>query len=1395
MGASVWNLYGPTETTIWSLVHQVQAIDDRPVPIGRPIANTQVYVLDQSQQLAPIGVPGELYIGGSGVGLGYMNRPELTHQKFVHLPLNPKVSSLFYRTGDLGRYRADGTIEFLGRIDHQVKLRGFRIELGEIESALARHPEIGQAVVVMREDVGDQRLVAYVVGHAGHSCEVGDLRSFLGRNLPDYMLPSAYVFLDALPVTPNGKVDRRALPSPDQSQAALHATYKAPSSHIEKVLTKIWSEILKAHQVGVDDDFFELGGHSLLATQVVARIRRDLKVELPVRKIFENRTVSKLAVSITATHRTGEEPELTRIQRAPRTEALPLSFVQERLWFLDQLEPGNPSYNIFSGRRIRGPLNVPALERSINAIVARHEALRTIFSSSEGIPTQIINPVSAIDFPKIDLSGFSRTERESEVQRLATEAARRPFVLSEGPLFRSTLLRLGSEEHVLLQTLHHIIADGWSMGILYRELSRYYEAFSSGRVCSLPELSFQYADFAVWQRDWLQERGLESQLTFWQRQMANAPPLLKMPSDRPRPSKQSFRGASQPVHLPKSLTEGLKRLSNREGVTLFMTLLAAFKTLLCRYAQEEDVLVGSPIAGRSQIETEELIGFFVNMLVLRTDLSGNPTFRELLHRVRDVTLNAYANPDLPFEKLVEELRLERTLSYNPLFQVMFVLQNAPRPDHEFCGLSLSRVPADLGASIVDVSLVLTEQPEGLVGSLVYSTDLFDQVTICRMAGHYQNLLKAFLANPDERIGTCPFLTDAEREVVAAWNATRRDLPFSGCIHRLFEAQAKRTPAAIAVAQQEQHLTYNQVNFRANQLARCLKSLGLGSEELVGICMDRSPEAIVGLLAVLKAGGAYLPLDPGYPAERLRFMLEDANVRVVLTQQSLISRLPEFSCRIICLDPGWEAFATESGENLPDTVTPDHLAYVIYTSGSTGRPKGVMIPHRALMNYVEAACLEYQIGSADSVLQFASFSFDASVEEIFPCLICGGRLVLRAEWMLETASVFLNQCQEWGITVVSLPTAYWHELAAALAEESLTFPELLRLVIIGGERALPDRLGLWQTQVPERVKLMNSYGPTEATVVTTMTEVSRSAKVEVTAAEIPIGRPIPNVQTYVLDRFGQPLPVGVKGELFIGGHGLARGYLRQPELTADRFVPHPFAADPGARLYRTGDLARYLPDGSLEFAQRVDDQVKIRGFRIELREIEAVLSEHPEVRQTVVLVHEDEPGSKQLTAYIVVRQNAPPSVHELRTFLKQRLPEHMIPATFVRLDELPLTRTGKIDTKSLMLNRESMENSRLIVQPRNSIETVIASIWLELLSRESLSVFDNFFELGGHSLMATRAISRIRTLLRVDLRLRVFFESPTVAGFAQAVVAADSTGQAQRIAESILQATQDMALST
>jgi len=1781
-GASLWNLYGPTEITVWATLYQVQPGKGL-IAIGRPIANTQAYILDVNREPVPIGEPGELHIGGLGLARGYLNRRELTEEKFIPNPFSQDSNSRLYKTGDLARYRTDGNIEYLGRIDHQVKIRGYRIELGEIEATLCQHPEVNQAVVIAREDVmNHKRLVGYIVPdsaienslesqdlakqteqwqkiwdeayiqpdeaqeasfHIGgwndsytgkdldpeqvrewveHTVErikalqpnrlleigcgtglllfriapqcqryyatdlsgeairylerqifnsdvsnveqasclldssvtlrqtpadglaeivkepfdtaisnsviqffpsidylvevietaaelvepggqifLGDilslpllaafhtsvqlyqapaslsvsqlkqrisdrisreqrliidpkffialqehlpqishveiqlkrgryqneltrfrydvvlhlgkivsspttapiylnwqqdnltvaavcqqlvetspeilvvsqvpnariwgdmqaikllanpdcpktveelrqqistdgiepedwwesqlevpyrinitwsenggegyydvvfmredtniipdstlispqknklqpwsayanqpytsskpsqlipqLRNFLKEKLPDYMMLSAFVLLDKLPLTPSGKVDRRALPAPDKSRPVLDVELVAPRTPTEEILAGIWTEVLSLNEVGVLDNFFMLGGDSIGATQLISRVRDTFQIELSLHRLFESPTIAEFSEDILGASR----QQLAAITPIPREGDLPLSFAEQRLWFLAQLQEGSTTYNEQEGLRLRGSLQVEVVQRALQEIVRRHESLRTNFKAIDGSPVRVILPKLDLPMPIVDLQHLPQEKQLTQVQRLGEQAIEQPFDLANEPLLRVTLLKLAADDYVLLLTMHHIITDGWSTGVLSHELEVLYGAYVQGKPSPLPQLPIQYADFAYWQRQPATSKVLAPQLNYWQQQLAGAPPLLELPTDYPRKTVQTAIGGKEFFELGVEFTQQLKRLSQEEGVTLFMTLFAAFSTLLYRYSGQEDIVVGTPIANRNRSEIEGLIGFFVNTLALRTQFEDNPSFSELLHQVRQTSLDAYAHQDVPFEQLVEALQPERSLSYTPIFQVVFALQNAPMAPLELPGVSFNWLQIASAKAKFDLTLSMEETEAGLIGYWEYNRDLFEPGTIRRAIGHFKTLLEAIVTNPQMRVGELPLLTPSERhQLLVEWNDTQTTYPQDKCIHQLFEEQVERTPDAVAVVFENEQLTYQELNNRANQLARYLQNLGVGAEVLVGICVERSIEMVVGLLGILKAGGAYVPFDCNSPPERLQFILADAQISILLTQETLQTKIT--ADVVVCLDADWHKIAQQNTTNVTTSFEPKNLAYVIYTSGSTGEPKGVLIQHNNVTRLFAATQSWFSFNSNDVWTLFHSYAFDFSVWELWGALLYGGCLFVVPYWISRSPQDFYQLLSQYQVTVLNQTPSAFGQL---IQVEEFLQPEQpldLRLVIFGGEALEIKTLEPWFNRHGDHSpQLINMYGITETTVHVTYRPLMKS---DLNLNGSPLGSPIRDLQVYILDPQEQPVPIGIPGELHIAGAGLARGYLNRPELTEAKFIPNPFFNSKlkiqnakEARLYKTGDKARYLEDGSIEFIGRIDNQVKIRGFRIELGEIEAVLAQHPQVRSAVVIVREDSPGEKRLVAYIITKEEL--AIAHLRGFLKTKLPDYMVPSAFVFLDAIPLTPNGKVDHRALPapeVNNFSQETS--FIPPRNPIELQLSQIWSEVLNTSTLGVQDNFFDLGGHSLLAVRLMARIELQFGIHLPLTSLFTEPTI----------------------------------
>ncbi|MET8178288.1 non-ribosomal peptide synthase/polyketide synthase [Streptomyces sp. NPDC005336] len=1353
-GLTVVDGYGPTETTTFATSFPMSGANGVPemVPIGRPLDNMRVYVLDARLRIVPPGVVGELFVAGEGVARGYLGRPGPTAASFVADPYGP-AGSRMYRTGDLARWRPDGTVEFLGRADDQVKVRGFRIEPGEVEGVLAAHPGVVDVAVVAREDrPGVKRLVAYVVvGDGGPAVDPARLRAHAAAELPGYMVPSAVVPLDALPLSANGKLDRAALPAP--GPAADRAPYRAPRDTTERLVARIWAEVLGVERVGAEDDFFALGGDSILSIRLTSRLREAFDTEVSPRLVFTRPTVAALAAALGAAEcRTGRGP--APIARVGRDGELPLSFAQARLWFLDSFEPDSTEYLTPLALRLRGALDVRALSAALTALVARHESLRTTFDAVDGRGVQIVHEPSEIRLIPHDLSRLPAAEREAELAELLAYERARPFDLRRGPLLRTGLIRLGAEDHVLSLTLHHIITDGWSTGVLTGDLGELYRAELSGERAALPPLPVSYADFAAWQRTELSGPHADGQLAYWKGKLAGVPPL-ELPTDRPRPAVQTRNGATVAFEVCAAVNRRLKECGQARGTTLFMTLVAASQILLARLSGQRDISVGTVTSGRERAEVERLIGFFVNTLVLRSTVDPRAGFTDFLAEVRSTVLDAFAHQSVPFERVVDEVQPARDTSRTPLFQAMVVLQNIPGQALDLPGLALEDIALDVHTASFDLTLEFAEAEGGVLRGLIgYNTDLFDASTAERMSTAAQAVLTGIADDPDRPVGALPLTTPDElRRTLVEWNDTRREVP-RATLPELFERQVAASPDVAAVRYGAGELTFAELESAANRLAHRLIGRGVGPERLVALVLPRSVEMVVAQLAVVKAGGAFLPVDPAYPAERIAFMLRDAAPLVVLDDAASV----------------W----VEEGPAGPPAdreIAPDHPAYVIYTSGSTGVPKAVVVTHAGLASFSAAGAEHYDVRPGDRVLQFASPSFDASVLELCVSLPSGASLVVAEEGPLlgERLAQVLDQRR---ITHALIPPAALATVPETAREAGMPH---LRTLIVGGDACSAELVDRW---APGR-RMVNSYGPTEATVVSTW-----SRPLTAGAGLPPIGRPIWNTRAYVLDEALRPVPVGVAGELYVAGAGLARGYLGRPGLTATRFVADPFGPG-GGRMYRTGDVVRWTGDGELEFVGRADDQVKVRGFRIEPGEVESALRRSPEVRDAVVALRDTAPtpeqpsGVKRLVGYVVPAPDASPTAASLRDFLGRILPRHLVPSAFATLDALPLTPHGKVDRRALPDPDPAPASGAGHVAPRTPLESRIATIWADVLGLERVGVHDNFFDLGGDSILSIQVVSRAR---QAGLRLSTkdLFTHQSVAALAAVATAGRDEGRSEPV---------------
>ncbi|MER7729208.1 amino acid adenylation domain-containing protein [Streptomyces sp. NPDC096323] len=1348
VGRRMFNAYGPTEATVCTTMSGLLSGGDAP-PIGKPVWNVRAYVLDGRLEPVPSGVAGELYLAGPCLARGYLNQPGLTAQRFVACPFGS--GERMYRTGDLVRRRQDGELEYLGRTDEQVQVHGFRIEPGEIEAVLARQPGVARTVVVVREDrPGDRRLVGYVVPAAGSQVDPVGIRAAAAQALPVHMVPVAVVVLDALPLTVNGKLDRKALPAPVFSGGAG----REPSTPVEGILCELFAQVLGVGRVGADDSFFDLGGHSLLVARLISRARSALGVELEIRTVFDHPTAESLARSLDETG--GGGPALVRADRPKR---LPLSFAQQRLWFLAQSEGPSATYNVPVAWRLRGQVDAAALTAAFGDVVGRHEVLRTTFPVVDGQPYQQVTPAAQV-MPEVTVVQTA----ESELAALTNRAARYVFDLAAEPPVRAWLFRLGPDECVLVLLMHHIASDGWSLGVLLRDLEEAYQARLAGQAPQWPDLPVQYADYTLWQRELLggdQEPGsvLARQVAYWQSALAGLPEQLELPFDRPRPPHPSYRGAQITMDLDAELHLALVELARAHQVTLFMVMQAALAVLLSRSGAGTDIPIGVPVAGRGGDERlYQLVGFLVNTLVLRTDLSGDPSFAELLGRVRDRDLAAYAHQDVPFERLVEALNPVRSSAHHPLFQVMLASDDDTARQWKIRGLQAQDMPLDAGAAKFDLTLTFRPRhgpdgsPDGISGELEYAADLFDESTVRALAGRLVRLLGQVAADPALRVSGVRMLTTAERELaVSGWNDTARDVPVS-VLPELFAAQVVRTPDAVALECAGVSWSYAELDAWSSRLARYLLGLGAGPERVVAVALPRSLELVAAVLAVSKTGAAYLPVDPGYPADRTGFMLTDAAPVAVVTSRQAGGDLVTPSPLVVLDAPEVAAAlaglsgATVTDQDRPAPLLPAHPAYVIYTSGSTGRPKGVVVSHMGLANLSAFMISTLGTGPTSRMAQLLSLSFDMSLLELLSSLPAGAALVLPEQGPLAG--------EELARTLRELRATHAVMAPAALAGAAPEGMQGLECLVVGGE-ALPSELTVeWSAGR----RMFNAYGPTETTVCTTIST-------PLSGGDAPIGKPVWNVRAYVLDGRLEPVPSGVAGELYLAGPCLARGYLNQPGLTAQRFVACPFGS--GERMYRTGDLVRRRQDGELEYLGRTDEQVKVRGFRVEPGEAEAVLARQPGVDQAVVVVREDRPGDRRLVGYVQSAAGTVLDPAQLRAAAGQVLPSHMVPSAVVVLDALPLTVNGKLDRKALPAPVFSGGAGR---EPSTPAEDILCELFAQVLGVERVGVDDSFFDLGGHSLLSAVLVARLEEQFGITINLRDFLADPSVRGIAGRVPA-------------------------
>jgi len=1365
--ARLFNLYGPSEDTTYSTAFEVPHGSISAPSIGQPLRNKECYLFNHKLELVPVGEEGELYISGRGLARGYLYRPELTAERFISHPYSSIPGQRLYRTGDLARYLVDGNIEFLGRLDHQIKLRGYRIETGEIESRLEQHPAVAESVVMAHEDEsGEKRLCAYLVCKKTPGPSTTELRTFLREQLPDYMLPHAFVELSEFPRTPNGKIDRKALPVPSSSRPNLEEIFVAPVTTVQKKLAGIWGEVLKLKMVGANDDFFAVGGDSLLATRIVTRIRQEFGTDMSIRRLFEASTIAALAERIESD--TGESVRSPALSLPAATDGKEpvLSFTQERLWVLDQLQPESGAYNIPLVINLKGRLDTSAMERSFAEIWRRHEVLRTTFQAVDGKPAVSFSSSQLETSLLTDLSGFTENERVAAVKQYAWEESQRGFDLARGPLLRTKLFQLNAAEHFLLVSMHHIVADGWSIDILIDELKALYAAYVSGEASPLPELKFQYADFARFQRSRLQGEMLERQLAYWRGRLSSSLPPLDFPTDRVRSPVQTFRSGTYSLSLPQTLTEAVKRLGQQESATTFMVLLANFTAVLYRYTGQQEITVGSPVAGRNWIEAEKLVGPFLNTLVLYFQLSGNLTFLDLLQQVRTVSLEAYEHQEVPFELLLEQAPMPRDLSRTPLFQVMFNMLNyeGQRTGIKLPDLTMDVVEILEHGSKYDMTLYVREERDTILLNLVYNADLYDETRMTSLLSHFQSLLESAVSEPQHVISRLGLFGDAtSMQVFNQQNAVRPELPFvefkddeiQQSIASRFEQQVSLYSQHLAVKTQTEECTYEQLNRKANRIAQALLALQGTAYQQVGLVLRHDAPMIAALLGALKAGKTYVPLDITHPSERLSYILEHAQIGAILTEnrtRALAGRLAQQRLPVINVD--------ELDQELPETnpalnVAPESLAYILYTSGSTGQPKGVMQSHRNVLHHVRCYTNGLHLNLHDRLTLLSSYAFDAAVMDIFGALLNGAALY--PVDLNDAGFDGLEACVvDEEITIYhSTPTVYRYFVGGLADDEVFSS---VRLVVLGGEETVRMDVDLYKRHFSEECILVNGFGPTESTLAL---QYFISKDTDVTRTSVPVGYAVPKTEIHLLDEFGEQVMVHGVGEIAISSEHLALGYWRDTASTAKAFRPDP--VNPGKRIYLTGDLGQLLPDGSTEFKGRKDLQAKIRGYRIELGEIEALLRRHPAICECVVILREDLPVDKRLVAYVIPDEQIAPTPSDLRAFLSRYLPEYMVPSIFVTLEELSLTANGKVDRRALPV--PDVSHRRLetgLVAPRTPCEQALASIWIEVLRLEEVGIHDNFFELGGNSLLMTQLVSRLRDSLSLELPLRDLFGRPTIA---------------------------------
>jgi surfactin family lipopeptide synthetase A len=1370
-----FNEYGPTETVVGCCVFEITDKFKGNIPIGKPIYNQKLYVLDEFLNPVPQNVAGEIYISGKALARGYNQKADFTAERFIPNPFGETFGERMYQTGDIGRINSDLNLEYLGRTDNQVKIRGFRIELNEIEFSLSLFPDVIEATVAVKEDPLEQkRIVGYMVMEDNNQAtpELKEVRQVLRQSLPEYMLPSAIVRLDSLPLTNNGKIDKNALPEPNWKQ--ISAKSPNASNITEELLVGIWSEILGVSDISIEDNFFELGGHSLLATRVVARIREVWKTELEITRFFENPTIKAISRWLDNNQFEGQiinRPPIKKRELRKNENTALLSYAQHRLWFLEQLNPGSPLYNVQLAIKLKGNLNINALQKSLNDIIQRHEILRSSFFRQDNDAIQIVNELKKdIEIPILELEEKNEKNAIESIKDILTREVRKGFNLSEGNLIRIVLIKTSETDHIAVMTVHHIVFDGWSTAILVQEIGELYRSHTTGTKPNLPELKIQYADFANWERNWLQGEVLEKQLDYWRKQLAGIPAYLDLPTDKPRPQVQSINGDVVSLKFEENLVTALKKLSQNESATLFMTLMAALRALLYRYTGQNDILIGTPVAGRISKELENLIGIFINNLVLRGFVTGNMIFNDLITNERETALAAFSHQDVSFEKIVEDLNPERNLGHAPIFQVMLTLQNMAIGTLELGDISMSNVEIPSAGARYDLALWLVEVSGQITCSIEYNLDLFYKNTVTGFIRHFKNLLTEISKNSNLKVADINLIDEKEKlQIVYNLNDTDFEYNQDEFICSIISKKAVETPESIAVNDGTSFLTYKELERCSDEIAARLIIQNYGRESVIAICLDRSVNMIAAILGIQKAGASYLPLDPVYPTERLLYMIKDSEAPLLITQKDKAMSFKNADCEVLLFDSLLNNKSrTLKTDSKKQNINRDNLAYLIYTSGSTGKPKGTMVSHSNLLHSTKARSLYYKT-KPDVYLLLSSFSFDSSVAGIFWTLSEGGTLVIPPAGFEKDPESIGELIKQHRVTILlCLPSVYSFLMSNFDVKELIS----LKIVIVAGEPCSNELVKKHSQSMP-LARLYNEYGPTEASVWSTACELTEADSEKI----ISIGKPIPNSKVYILDENLQVVPFGVSGSIFIGGNGVSRGYFKRPDLTAEKFIPDFFAGKQGQRLYKTGDIGRYRSDGSIDFFGREDEQIKIRGYRIELGEIESAIKEIEGIQECVIITYQDSSNTKKLAGYFVVNDKSNIAGETIKVILKETLPDFMIPQTIQEIKSIPRSPNGKINRNALPKPSFTREQfSSVYIKPTNQTEIFIAKIWTEVLEIDRIGINDNFFDLGGHSFLVIKVHDKIQKQFDINFPLIRLFEFTTVKSLASFLNSQNQTSE-------------------